>query len=601
MIPALTAASFDPPAHYGRSKRMSLHDAIAAYVRPRMALHVCWSDARPNAALLELVRQFRDRQPAFTLSCVGLANSQVAVAAAGIVRRIVTAYAGESYPAGAVNPLFKRLIDSGALEIENWTQATLVTRLMAGALGLPFMPTRSLRDSALAREHAGARFGHVMDPFGSAEAVGVVSALVPDLAFVQGIAADDSGNVLMAAPFGEAAWGAFAAKDGVIACVEQIVDAREIRACNQLVKIPGHVVRAVCHVPFGSHPYGSYAGAEDHPGNYVEDAAFIADTAQACRDPQAFAAWLERWVYGVADHDAYLAQLGAGRLATLRAAARQDHWRSEVPAIAQAASDAPATAEETMIVVAARRMASIVRANGYQVLLAGIGASNLAAWLAEAALTADAVPLALLSEIGIYGCTPRPGEPFVFSNRNLGTARALTDVTTTLGTLVAGRHNRCLGALGAALVDAEGNLGTTYDNDGGFIVGSGGANDIASAAREVIVTVRHGPRRLVQTVAHVTSPGHAVRTIVTTRGVLVRGDAGAPFVLASVMPRAGESAADAIRAAVAGCGWALRVADDVAVEPPPTDAELRRLRWFDPQRHFLGPIPTPTSAQEHTR
>lgn len=588
--PVVDSPSFDLASDYGRSKLVSLAAAIKTHVKPQMALHVSWSDARPNAALLELVRQFHGTRPAFSVSCVGFANSQAALVAAGLVRRLVTAYAGESYPAGGINPLFKRAIDAGEVEIENWSQWTLVARLMAGAMGLPFMPTRSLAGSAMSTEHVGARYATVADPF-SGKPTGVVAALIPDIAFVQGVAGDTNGNVLMAAPFGEGGWGAMAARHGVIACVERIVSTDEIRRSNQLVKIPAHVVRAVCEVPFGSHPYGSYSGITGDPANYVEDADFIAEAAAACRDPLAFAQWLDTWVYQLRDHREYLARLTPRRLEGLRAAAHPDHWRSEVAGIEASISTAPATAEEMMIVAASRRMVSAVRERCYQVLLAGIGASNLAGWLAEQTLTEGGVDIALMSEIGIYGYTPRPGEPFVFSNRNLGTARALTDVSMLLGTMVSGAHNRCLGALGAALIDRFGNIGSTYDNDGGFIVGSGGANDIASAASEVIVTVRHGASRLVESVKHVTSPGRAVLTIITTRAVLARQTADASFRLVSVLPAPGESLAQAIDAAVQGCGWTLETASDVSIEPAPSALELKRLRMYDPRRTFLGRLP----------
>lgn len=589
--------SFDLASDYGSDKVVSLADAIRAHVQPGMALHVCWSDARPNAALMEIVRQFRGRDPGFVVSSVGFANSQAALVAARVVKRLVTAYAGESYPAGAINPLFKRAIDDGHVEIENWSQWTIVQRLMAGALGLPFMPTRSLAGSAMAGEHAGRAYAMVADPFGG-EATGVVAPLVPDVAILQGVAADANGNVVMASPFGEGAWGALAARHGVIACVEKIVATDEIRLYNTLVRIPGNVVVAVCEVPFGSHPYGSFSGPMEVPG-YIEDAEFIARAAIACRAPEQFEQWMEEWVIGVRDHAGYLARLGSGRLQRLQDSATPAHWRSELLALTELADAAPATLEERMIVASARRIAAAVRRAGHQTILSGIGASNLAAWLAERTLTAAHVDIALVSEIGIYGASPRPGEPFVFSNRNLATSRCLTDVSITLGTLVSGAHNRCLGAIGAALVDGDGNIATTHDNDGRFLVGSGGANDIASAAREVLVTVRHGASRLVNKVLHVTSRGDAVRTIVTSKAVLERDGPGRRFAIAAVLDNAPLEAAIAdIRA---GCGFALDVRDDIAVEPVPTHDELATLRMFDPERTFLGKRTHATANAPHAQ
>ena len=580
--------SFEKPPRTGASKILPLAEAIKRHVRPGMGLHLCWSDARPNAAVLEIVRQFANTRPEFTLSSVGIASTQVALIATGLVERLITAYAGESYPAGAPNPVVQRAIAAGSLVIENWSQWTIVARLMAGALGVPFMPTRSLEGSSMATEHQGVGFAMAPSPFGLHENVPVVAALSPDLAILQGIAADKWGNVVMAAPYGESHWGALAAREGVIACVETIVSTDELRKYAGLVRIPGHAVTAVCHVPFGSHPYGSFNPGFPGVRAYSEDAGFIADCARACRTDATFQDWLQDWVYGLTSHNAYLAKLGEERLQLLHTAAEPTHWRSRAHAgwLRPPVNDGW-TSEEAMIVCSAHRIAARVQAGAHQTVLAGIGASSLAAWLANDILLQAGSDIPLLSEIGIYGYIPQPGEPFVFSKANTGTARMLTDVSATLGTIVSGAQGRCLGAVGAALLGRNGDIGSTYGDDGGFIVGSGGANDIASSAVEILVTVRHDTKRLVERVGYVTSPGHAVRTVVTDRGVLERSSTSEPFRLVSVLSRPGETLHEAVAAAVDGCGWPLDVALDVTVEPDPETDLLDRLRLLDPDRVFL--------------
>lgn len=585
-------SAFDVPPQQGASKLMPLAEAIRRHVHPGMALHLCWSDARPNAAVLEIVRQFAGTSPAFTLSSVGIANSQIAIVAAGLVRRLITAYAGESYPAGAPNPVMQRAIAAGRVSIENWSQWTIVARLMAGALGVPFLPTRSLSGSSLAKEHQDRAFATVANPFspgaGAMKDVGVVAALTPDLAILQGVAADPWGNVIMAAPYGESHWGALAARDGVIACVEHVLSTADIREHAGLVRVPGHAVIAVCHVPFGSHPYGSFNPGLANANAYVEDRTFIAECARACRTDDAFDGWLQDWVLGLRSHDDYLARLGDTRLQTLRDAAAPGHWRTRAGVDwLRTPASGEWTPEEAMVIASARRIADCVRTSGHRTVLAGIGASSLAAWLADAMLREAGVEAPLLSEIGIYGYAPQPGEPFVFSKANTGTARMLTDVAATLGTVVAGAHGRCLGAIGAAMIAENGDVASTYDEAGGFIVGSGGANDIASAAAEVLVTIRHDRTRLLERVSYVTSPGHAVRTVVTTRGVLQRATAAAPFLLVSVIGAPGETLEQAVAAAVGGCSWALAVDPAVRFEPEPTRRELDHLRLLDPERVFL--------------
>jgi acyl CoA:acetate/3-ketoacid CoA transferase beta subunit len=151
--------------------------------------------------------------------------------------------------------------------------------------------------------------------------------------------------------------------------------------------------------------------------------------------------------------------------------------------------------------------------------------------------------------------------------------------------------------IGAGQIDAQGRINSTRIG-GKLIVGSGGANDIASAAQEVLVTVRHGATRLVPRVDYVTSPGRAVRTIVTTKAVLARACASEPFAIVALLGVPTGSVADAVADVRAGCGFALDAAADVAFEPPPTPDELAALRMFDPARTFLGRRPGPAAPAQ---
>jgi hypothetical protein len=104
----------------------------------------------------------------------------------------------------------------------------------------------------------------------------------------------------------------------------------------------------------------------------------------------------------------------------------------------------------------------------------------------------------------------------------------LTDVEHVLGTLVCGAGCRSLGVIGAAQVDCRGRINSTR-TAGKLLVGSGGANDIASSANEVIVVTRAQPGRLPPTVEYVTSPGDQVRSIVTDRWELHRTNVAEPW------------------------------------------------------------------------
>ncbi len=162
----------------------------------------------------------------------------------------------------------------------------------------------------------------------------------------------------------------------------------------------------------------------------------------------------------------------------------------------------------------------------------------------------------------------------------------VADSETVLSTLTAGPGTRLLGCLGAAQIDRAGNINSTVIPDRAFLVGSGGGNDVASGADEVVVVATLAPRRTVEAVPYVTSPGERVSALVTDHGTFERVDGS--LVLTAVPDGPGhlDQRIDRVRAL---CGWELAVADDVAELAPPTDPEVEALRRWDPQQRFLRP------------
>ena len=161
----------------------------------------------------------------------------------------------------------------------------------------------------------------------------------------------------------------------------------------------------------------------------------------------------------------------------------------------------------------------------------------------------------------------------------------LGDADMVLGVLTQRHGDRCVAVLAAGQVDGSGSLNSSW-TDRGWLTGSGGANDIATGAGDVVVLVPHLPGRLVEQVSFVTCPGHNVRTIVTDECVMRRASPEDPFVLTHVHVASG-STADAVRRVREQTPWPLR-ADRVRPIPPPTKSELAVLGSFDPRRHFLG-------------
>jgi acyl CoA:acetate/3-ketoacid CoA transferase alpha subunit/acyl CoA:acetate/3-ketoacid CoA transferase beta subunit len=547
-------------------------EAVREFVRPGMSLHLAYAGGRPNALVRAIVREFAGTAPRFTVSAQGFVNTQHALVAAGLVERLVVAFAGENYPAPRPNPALQRALRAGQVTVESWSIGALTARLMAGALGITHQPVRSLRGSGMATDLREAGLYTELAAFGGPPQP-AVAPLRPDLTLVHGLLADPDGNIALAPPFGEGAWGALAATQGVIACVEKIVDRETFKRYRTRAVVPGHVVRAVCEAPFGSHPYGVCAYGIPEVDGYGEDAAFMAELRSAARDEAAMRDWVRRWCLDSGDHDKYLASLGDERLAALRA-------EVELPDVDMSR---PASSDETMTLAACEIIRERVLDRGVQVVLSGIGYAHLAAWTAAAGLNADEHRVDLAAELGLAAFIPQPGDPYLFARQNIPTAARVEDVVSVLLRDMSGPATRSIGVLGAAEVDRHGNLNSTWTADGSYLLGSGGANDVATGADEIIVITQHAKNRLPDAVSYITAPGHRVSVIVTSEVVLERR--GDEFILTRTLGEAPP--AEVVPRARERIGWPVRVAREVRPVPPAAREDLATLRGFDPTGIFL--------------
>jgi acyl CoA:acetate/3-ketoacid CoA transferase beta subunit len=465
---------------------------------------------------------------------------------------------------------------------------TFPLRLLAGAMGVPFLPTRSLLGSTMEEDNARAGdFIAADDPFGVEGRLGYVRALVPDLALLHGWVADRAGNVIIAPPMNENVYGAMAARRGAIVSVERVVPTAFIRRHANLVRLPAQYVRAVVEAPHGAHPGGMYAMDLPELEGYAEDLGWILECREAFRTPATADRWIREWILDVPTQEAYLAKVGYARLMESKGRADRDAWVSELEALSpQLGTGAEASPAEWMVVAAARVLAEKVRERGYRTVLAGVGASNLAAWLAACLLRQDGADVELMAEAGMVGYWPRPAEPFVFSFRNFPTCKMLTDILHVMGIFMGGRHNECLGSLAAGQIDKHGQINSTLIPGVTYITGSGGANDIASSAREVVVCLEQTPRRFVDKVPYVTAPGGSVRTVVSPLGVYEKAGEHGELRLTRIFGDRPET--EAVEAARQACGWDLQVAPGLRRVAPPDADELGLIRVFDPRRYFLA-------------
>jgi glutaconate CoA-transferase subunit A len=141
-------------------------------------------------------------------------------------------------------------------------------------------------------------------PF-SGEELHAVPALTPDVAIVHAQRADEQGNTQVWGLMGVQKEVSFAAKS-VIVVVEEVVSEETIRSDPNRTLIPGLIVSAVVHEPWGAHP--SYA-----QGYYDRDNRFYVDWDTVAREQESMEHYLDEWVYGVSGRAAYMEKLGEER------------------------------------------------------------------------------------------------------------------------------------------------------------------------------------------------------------------------------------------------------------------------------------------------
>jgi glutaconate CoA-transferase subunit A len=200
-----------------------------------------------------------------------------------------------------------RGIEQGTLVGEDYSSLSMAFRYLAGSLGLPFIPIRSLRGSdilARVQEIAPSEIAYIDDPFTGDNWL-VLKPLTPDVAVVQVQTADEDGNAWILGP----RWvneEQVKASERAIVITERLVPTEVIRREPERTVIPGFRVSHVVHLPFAAHPSSVY-----HV--YDHDADHFRLYADASKTPEGLQRYLDRYVYGAKDHWEYLELIGGAR------------------------------------------------------------------------------------------------------------------------------------------------------------------------------------------------------------------------------------------------------------------------------------------------
>jgi glutaconate CoA-transferase subunit A len=255
------------------------------------------------AAAAEILRQ---RIKKLTVSqCVGAMDADLLVGG-GAVKRLV--YGGGSLDRfGRLNNV-NAGIEKGTLIAEEYSSLSIAFRYLAGSLGLPFIPIRSLLGSDLLNrleKKPEKDVARLADPFTGDEWL-VLRPLIPDVAIVQVQVADQDGNARILGPRWDNVEQVKASKRAIL-ITEQLVSTEEIRKDPERTVIPALNVSHVVELPYSAHPtsvYGKYDYDADHIKKYVE----------ATKSPELFKEYLDTFVYSVKDHTEYLEKVGGKKL-----------------------------------------------------------------------------------------------------------------------------------------------------------------------------------------------------------------------------------------------------------------------------------------------
>ncbi len=277
------------------NKLIPLSEAISKFVQDGDSVYAAgFTHMIPFAAGHEIIRQGR-RDLVLARATPDLIYDQMV--AAGCARKVIFSYMGN--PGVGSLRAARAALEQGTLEWEEYSHFGMISRLQAGATGLPFIPMNPTAAGDLERSNP--LYRKVTDPYSGNEVV-VVPALNPNVAIVHVQRADANGNAHIWGIIGEQKEAAFAA-DRVILTAEEIVSEDEIRSDPNRTLIPGFIVDAVCHVPYCAHP--SYT-----QGYYDRDNSFYLAWDKISADPETLNSWLDEWVYAVKDRTEYWEKLG---------------------------------------------------------------------------------------------------------------------------------------------------------------------------------------------------------------------------------------------------------------------------------------------------
>jgi len=305
-----------------KDKLMSAEEAVRRFVKDGDMIALGGFTVNRNAMVIarEIIRQGR-RDLHLVMHSHGQAMD--ILVGAGSVSRLELAYGGTGRfaPTGI---RFRKAVQSGQVQVEDYSNFHMSLRFLAGALNLPFIPSCSgFESDVLNRQGFGpevrgrgripSRKAIVTDnPFSpNREPVVLLPALTPDVALIHAQLVGEDGTVRIKGLTFLDIEQAKAASRVIVTC-EEVVPSAFLRQDPDQNSLPPFLVDAVVPAPFGAHPTACHFF-------YDYDPRHLNMYRQVAGDDKDFRAYLDEWVYGVADQEAYLAKVGVSDLMRIKA------------------------------------------------------------------------------------------------------------------------------------------------------------------------------------------------------------------------------------------------------------------------------------------
>ena len=277
---------------------MSTKEAISKFVNPGDFLFIGGYICRtPFAAIHEIIRQRKDN---LTITRSNAADDFDMMIGAGIVKRFIGTFL--SLGIYGLGRCYRRSLEKSIphkIEVEEYTNLSLPMMLMAGAMGMPFVPVKDMAGTDLLNVKSfmgDNKYKMIDSPFDGKPTL-LVPALKPDVAIIHVQQADEDGNAQMWGIGGDCRVGANAAGKVIVSC-ERIVGRDIIGKDPSRTIVPSFKVAAVTEEPFGAHP--GYT-----PGFYDVDFGFGYQYQQASNSVEGLDSFLKEWVFDIQDRKAY--------------------------------------------------------------------------------------------------------------------------------------------------------------------------------------------------------------------------------------------------------------------------------------------------------